>query len=123
MQDPGQCNLKNDSNCCKDGKFYMTYKCSPPMLSSTKAMLTLNNFEAGGDGSGLSKCNNQYHSNDDLAVALSTGWFNYEKRCLKYINIHNNGKSMRAKVVDECDLNYEYQFPCFNNIVDSSKAI
>ncbi|KAB1998884.1 hypothetical protein ES319_D12G121300v1, partial [Gossypium barbadense] len=120
---PGQCNLQNVSNCCKDGKFYMTYKCSPPMLSSTKAMLTLNNFEAGGDGSGPSECNNQYHSNDYLVVALLTGWFNYGKRGLKYINIHSNGKSVRVKVVDECDSNYEYRLPYFNNIVDSSKAV
>ncbi|MBA0862016.1 hypothetical protein Goshw_003501 [Gossypium schwendimanii] len=95
---PGQCNLENVSNCCEDGKFYMTYKCSPPMLSSTKAMLTLNNFEAGGDGSGPSECKNQYHSNDYLVVALLTGWFNYGKRCLKYVNIRSNGKSVRAVI-------------------------
>ena len=50
-------------------------------------------------------CDNQYHSNDTPTVALSTGWFkfNNNKRCLNYINIYGNGKSVQAKVVDECD--------------------
>ncbi|MBA0562871.1 hypothetical protein Golob_007892, partial [Gossypium lobatum] len=81
------------------------------------------------DGGRLSECGNHYHSDDDPIVALSTGWFNYKKRCLKYINIHGNGKSVKAKVVDECDSRmgcdsvYDYQPPCPNNIVDASKAV
>ncbi|KAK8321795.1 hypothetical protein V6Z12_A12G124000 [Gossypium hirsutum] len=100
---PGQC----DSNCCEDGKFYTTYKCSPP----------------------VSECDNRYHSDDEPVVALSTGWFNNKKRCLKYITIHGNGKSVKAKVVDECDSakgcdsEHGYQRPCPNNIVDASKAV
>ncbi|KAE8683707.1 putative ripening-related protein 1 [Hibiscus syriacus] len=100
---PGQCNTENDSDCCKDGKLYTTYKCSPPVLSHTNATLILNSFQAGGDGGSPSECDNQYHSDDDPVVALSTGWFNGKKRCLKYINIYGNGRSVRAKVVDECD--------------------
>ncbi|XVF16610.1 hypothetical protein REPUB_Repub10bG0046700 [Reevesia pubescens] len=52
-----------------------------------------------------------------------------KKMCLKYINVHGNGKSVRAKVVDEfdstmgCDSDHDYQPPCDNNIVDASKAI
>ncbi|GMI69635.1 hypothetical protein HRI_000632800 [Hibiscus trionum] len=126
---PGQCNTENDSDCCKDGKLYTTYKCSPSVSSHTKATLTLNSFQAGGDGGGPSECDNQYHSDDDPVVALSTGWFNDRKRCLKYINIYGNGRSVRAKVVDECDStmgcdsDHDYQPPCPNNIVDASKAV
>ncbi|TYH19200.1 hypothetical protein ES288_A05G334200v1 [Gossypium darwinii] len=99
----GQCNQENGSDYCKDGKWYMKYKCSPLVSSQTKATLTLNSFERDGDGGAPSECDNQYHSDDDPVVALSTGWYNNEKRCLNYINIHSNGKSVRAKVVDECD--------------------
>ncbi|XVE50104.1 hypothetical protein DITRI_Ditri01bG0134700 [Diplodiscus trichospermus] len=108
---------------------YTTYKCSPLVSTHTNATLTLNNFEAGGDGGGPSECDNQYHSDDELVVALSTGWFDNEKRCLKYINIHGNGRSVRAKVVDECDstmgcdADHDYQPPCANNIVDASKVV
>ncbi|OMO65776.1 hypothetical protein CCACVL1_21403 [Corchorus capsularis] len=111
------------------GKYYTTYTCSPPVSSQTKATLTLNSFEAGGDGGGPSECDNQYHSDDDPVVALSTGWFNHKKRCFQYINIYGNGKSVRAKVVDECDStmgcdsDHDYQPPCDNNIVDASKAV
>lgn len=64
-------------------------------------------------------------------VALSTGWFklNNNKRCLNYINIYGNGKSVQAKVVDECDstvgcdVEHDYQLPCPNNIVDASRAV
>ncbi|WRX07736.1 hypothetical protein QQP08_000223 [Theobroma cacao] len=104
---PGQCYQENDSDCCKVGKC----------------------FEAGGEGGGPSECDNQYHSDDDPVVALSTGWFNHKKRCLKYINIHGNGISVRARVVDECDStmgcdsDHDYQPPCPNNIVDASKAV
>nr|KJB60700.1 hypothetical protein B456_009G320400 [Gossypium raimondii] len=126
---PGQCNQENDSDCCKDGKWYTTYKCSPPVSSQTKATLTLNSFEPDGDGGAPSECDNQYHSDDDPVVALSTGWYNNGKRCLNYINIHGNGESVRAKVVDECDStmgcdsDHDYQPPCPNNIVDASKAV
>lgn len=126
---PGQCNQENDSDCCSDGEWYTTYICSPPVSSKTKATLTLNSFQKGGDGGGPSECDNQYHSDDDPVVALSTGWFSHKKRCLNYINVYGNGKSVRAKVVDECDStmgcdsDHDYQPPCPNNIVDASKAV
>jgi hypothetical protein len=62
-------------------------------------------------------------------VALSTGWYNHGNRCLNFINIHGNGKSVKAMVVDECDStmgcdsDHDYQPPCANNIVDASKAV
>ncbi|KAG4148730.1 hypothetical protein ERO13_D05G302251v2 [Gossypium hirsutum] len=114
---PGQCNQENDFDCCKNGKWYTTYKCSPPLSSQTKATLMLNSFEPDGDGGAPSECDNQYHSDDDPV------------RCLNYINIHGNGKSVRAKVVDECnstmecDSDHDYLPPCPNNIFDASKAV
>ncbi|KAJ4824895.1 hypothetical protein Tsubulata_007207, partial [Turnera subulata] len=84
----------------------------------TKATLTLNNFEKGGDGGAPSECDNQYHSDDTPVVALSTGWFNHSSRCLNFINIYGNGKSVKAM-----DSDHDYQAPCPNNIVDASKAV
>ncbi|KAF9589626.1 hypothetical protein IFM89_026575 [Coptis chinensis] len=70
---PGQCNTENDSDCCVQGELYTVYTCSPPVPSPTNALLTLNSFDEGGDGSGPSECDNEYRSNDNLVVALSTG--------------------------------------------------
>ncbi|KAH1235088.1 putative ripening-related protein 2 [Glycine max] len=126
---PGQCNQENDSDCCKEGKMYTTYECSPPMSSHTKAYLTLNSFEKGGDGGGPSECDNQYHSDDTPVVALSTGWFDHKRRCLHNITISGNGRSVVAMVVDQCDsrkgcdADHDYQPPCPNNIVDASRAV
>ncbi|KAH7577910.1 hypothetical protein ACOSQ2_001021 [Xanthoceras sorbifolium] len=125
----GQCNRQNHSECCKGGKSYTTFKCSPPVSGHTKAFLTLNSFEKNGDGGGPSECDNKFHSDDEPVVALSTGWFNKKSRCLKYINILGNGKSVKAKVVDECDStkgcdkDHDFQPPCDNDIVDGSKAV
>ncbi|KAI9110007.1 hypothetical protein K1719_019048 [Acacia pycnantha] len=126
---PGQCNKENDSDCCADGKMYPVYKCSPPVSDHTKAHLTLNSFEKGGDGGGPSECDNKYHSDEKPVVALSTGWFNHKSRCLHNITITANGRSVVAMVVDECDStkgcdeDHDYQPPCDNNIVDASKAV
>ncbi|PWA74653.1 rlpA-like double-psi beta-barrel domain-containing protein [Artemisia annua] len=123
----GQC--VNDPDCCKAGKLYTTYKCSPPISKQTKATLTINDFEEGGDGGGPAECDHKYHSNDTPVVALSTGWYNGGSRCHKFINVHYKGKSVKAKVVDECDSTlgcdeeHGYQPPCPNNIVDGSKAV
>ncbi|GMI98390.1 hypothetical protein HRI_003508300 [Hibiscus trionum] len=126
---PNKCNRAHDSDCCEQGKLYDVYKCSPQVSNRTKATLTLNGFGDGEDGGGPSECDDKYHSDDELVVALSTGWFDRKKRCLKFINIHGNGKSVRAKVVDECDSTmgcdgeHDYQPPCANNIVDASDAV
>ena len=95
---PGPCNTENDSDCCKQGKFYTTYECSPRVSGKTKAVLTINSFEKGGDGGGPSKCDGQYHSNNFLLVALSSQWYNHGQRCLKYINIYYKDTSVRATV-------------------------
>ncbi|KAF3682002.1 putative ripening-related protein 2 [Capsicum annuum] len=126
---PGQYNPKNDSDCCKKGKMYTTYKCSPPVTSNTKAVLTLNSFQKGGDGGGPSESDNQYHFDDTPVVTLSTGWYSGGDKCHNYIPISVNGRSMKAKVVDEfdstmgCDDEHDYQPPCPNNIIDTSKAV
>ncbi|KAH7515000.1 hypothetical protein FEM48_Zijuj11G0149900 [Ziziphus jujuba var. spinosa] len=126
---PNQCNQENYSDCCQDGKTYPTYKCSPKVIGHTKATLTLNSFEKGGDGGAPSECDKKYHSDNTPVVALSTGWFNNMKRCLQNITISGNGRSVNAMVVDECDstmgcdADHDYQPPCPNNIVDASKAV
>ncbi|KAE8723304.1 Ripening-related protein grip22 [Hibiscus syriacus] len=78
--------------------------CSPQVSGHTKATLSLNGFGLGEDGGGRCECDNQYHNDTELIVALSTGWFNKKERRMNYINIHGNGKTVKAKVVDECDL-------------------
>lgn len=109
---------------------YTTYSCSPQVTASTPAILTLNDFSEGGDGGAESSCDGKFHKNSELIVALSTGWFSQGSRCFKKININaSNGKSVIAKVVDECDSmhgcdqEHAYQRPCDNNIVDGSDAV
>ena len=124
------------SNCQASGTLtcggisYPTYRCSPRVTSSTPAKLTNNDFSEGGDGGGASECDEQYHSNSESIVALSTGWYNGGSRCGKMIRITaQNGRSVVAKVVDECDSmrgcdqEHAYQPPCKNNIVDGSDAV
>lgn len=124
-----ECNKQNDSECCVEGKFYPVFKCSPPVGGRTKATLTINSFQKGGDGGGPSECDGKFHSDKTPVVALSTGWYSNGKRCKHFITIHGNGKSVRAMVVDECDstmgcdADHDFQPPCPNNIVDASKAV
>jgi hypothetical protein len=121
----GNCERSNDPNCCEDGKRYPQYRCSPPVTSSTKAILTFNNFEKGKDSGGPSECDNAFHNDEEMVVALSTGWFKNMTRCGYCIKITANSNSVYAKVVDECDSVYgcddehNYEPPCQNNIVDA----
>ena len=65
---------------------------------------TLNDFSEGGDGGGPSMCDEKYHSISEQVVALLTGWYGHGSRCGEMIRITaSNGKSVTAKVVDECD--------------------
>ncbi|GMI73607.1 hypothetical protein HRI_001030000 [Hibiscus trionum] len=126
---PGKCNSADSSACCAEGQVYDIYDCSPPVLRHTKANLTLQSFDRGGDGPPPSECDGRYHNDDELIVALSTGWYDRGKRCLKFINIRGNGRRVRAKVVDECvssggcDGGHNYRPPCGNTIVRASKAV
>ncbi|TVU30264.1 hypothetical protein EJB05_21874, partial [Eragrostis curvula] len=87
----------------------------------TPAAMTVNEFEPGGEPGWPSECDGKYHSGHELLVALSTRWYANGKRCLKNIRITSvrNGRSVEAKVVDECDSRQG----CKNNIVDASKAV
>ncbi|KAE8709410.1 putative ripening-related protein 1 [Hibiscus syriacus] len=126
---PGTCNLEDSSACCVDGQVYDLYDCSPPVKRRTKANLTLQSFDYGGDKGRPAECDQKYYEDGDLVVALSTGWFDRERRCLKFINIRGNGRRVRAKVVDECvssggcDDAHDYEPPCGNTIVRASKAV
>ncbi|GLJ14322.1 hypothetical protein SUGI_0230800 [Cryptomeria japonica] len=125
------CNRDHGSDCCKSGERYPQYKCSPPVTGNTHAMLTLNGFEKGEDGGGPSECDGDYHDDNDLVVALSTGWYAGGSRCHDFILITNpdNGRTARARVVDECDSvsgcdeDHDFQPPCPNNIVDASPGV
>ncbi|GAB4844475.1 hypothetical protein Ancab_037851 [Ancistrocladus abbreviatus] len=126
---PGRCNAKDDSECCVQGHQYKTYTCSPPVTSQTPAILTLNSFEAGGDGGGHAECDTRYHDDRFSLVALSTGWYNRGSRCERHIIINGNGRSVRIEVVDECDskagcdAKHPYQPPCWYNNVDASRTV
>lgn len=124
----GMCQPSGTLTC--NGQDYPKYDCSPPVTSSTKAKLTLNDFSEGGDGGAPSECDEQYHPKTESVVALSTGWYAGGSRCGKMIKITaSNGKSVTAKVVDECDSQrgcdeeHAGQPPCKNNIVDGSDAV
>ena len=124
----GGCQSFGTLNC--KGKSYPQYRCSPPVSSSTQALLTLNDFSQGGDGGAPSECDEKFHANSERVVALSTGWYNHGSRCGKMIRITaRNGRSVTAKVVDECDSvngcdqEHAGQPPCRNNIVDVSQAV
>ncbi|KAM0949435.1 putative RlpA-like domain superfamily, kiwellin [Dioscorea sansibarensis] len=99
----GNCNTVHDSDCCKSGEEYPQSKRSPPVTNNTRATMTINIFSPGQDGGGPLECDNCYHSDSELVVALSTGWYDNGSRCHKNIRINANGKSVLAKVVDECD--------------------
>ncbi|KAE8818305.1 ripening-related protein 3-like [Hordeum vulgare] len=126
----GSCSTENDSECCEDGRRYRTFACSPRVTGRTRASLTLNSFADGGDGGGRSECDERFHPDSQLVVALSTGWFSGGGRCGKRVVIRAaNGRSATATVVDECDSKHgcdeEHNFepPCANNVVDGSPAV
>uniref|UniRef100_A0A8R7V9Z1 Ripening-related protein 4 n=1 Tax=Triticum urartu TaxID=4572 RepID=A0A8R7V9Z1_TRIUA len=117
-------------DCCVAGHRYRQFKCSPLMSAETPAILTLNSFTSGRDGGGKSFCDNRFHKDSELVVALSTGWLRLDgtRRCNKMIRINGNGQSL-AKVVDKydsvnnCDAEHNFEPPCPNNAVDGSPAV
>ncbi|CAL4917285.1 unnamed protein product [Urochloa decumbens] len=86
----------------------------------TPAVMTVNGFQRGEEG-GPSECDGHFHSDGDMIVALSTGWYAGGRRCRKAIRITSarTGRSVEARVVDECDS----RRGCRDNIVDSSAAV
>ncbi|KAJ0967354.1 hypothetical protein J5N97_024271 [Dioscorea zingiberensis] len=125
----GNCNKEFNAECCESGEKYAQFKCSPPVNDKTRATMTINSFAKGGDGGGESSCDGRFHSDKELVVALSSGWFDDGSRCNKNIKINAKGKTVLAKVVDECDSvngcdeEHDFQPPCPNNIVDASPAV
>ncbi|CAL2237527.1 unnamed protein product [Prunus armeniaca] len=124
----GGCNPSGTLHC--NNVSYPTYTCSPPVTSSTIAKLDIGEFNKGGDGGGAAECDEQYHENTERIVALSTGWYNGGKMCGRMIIITaGNGRSVTAKVVDECnsrvgcDAEHAGQPPCENNVVVASEAV
>ncbi|CAN6287890.1 unnamed protein product [Urochloa humidicola] len=86
----------------------------------TPAVMTVNGFQRGEEG-GPSECDGHFHSDGDMIVALSTGWYAGGRRCRRAIRITSarTGRSVEARVVDECDS----RRGCRDNIVDSSAAV
>ncbi|THG08070.1 kiwellin-like [Camellia sinensis] len=115
---PLPCKQTSTVKC--QGQSYPTYKCSPPISSSTPAKLTYKDFTKGRP----LKCDGKFCSNKDPIIALLTSWYNGGSRCTA-----KNGKRVVAKVVDECGLSRNcdkennYESPCKNNIVDGSDAV
>ncbi|KAF6983596.1 hypothetical protein CFC21_001756 [Triticum aestivum] len=107
LEKSGNCEKSSDTNCCEDSK----------------------SFEKGKDSGGSSECDNAYHSDKEMVVALSTGWFKNMAHCGHCIKITTNGNFVYAKVVDKCDSVYgcdedhNYEPPCANNIVGACPAV
>ncbi|TVT97907.1 hypothetical protein EJB05_56833, partial [Eragrostis curvula] len=118
-------------NCCVAGKRYPQFKCSPPVSAKTPAILAVNRFENGADGAGMTSCDMRFHRNKELVVTLSSGWLRLDgtNRCNKKIRISANGRSVLAKVVDECDSvngcddEHDFEPPCRNNVVNGSPGV
>ncbi|KAJ7947841.1 Kiwellin, partial [Quillaja saponaria] len=96
----GKCNDDPDVGttiCSKGGS-------TSPTPSTGSCQSSGNLICNGGDGGGPSACDEIFHENTERVVALSTGWYNRGSRCGKMIRITaKNGRSVTAKVVDECD--------------------
>ncbi|PUZ38506.1 hypothetical protein GQ55_9G202600 [Panicum hallii var. hallii] len=100
-----------------------SHRCPPARHGGggTPAVMTVNGFMRGESGGGPSACDGHFHSDGELIAALSTGWFAGGHRCHRAIRITSarTGRSVEARVVDECDS----RRGCRGNIVDSSPAV
>jgi hypothetical protein len=88
-------------------------------IEQMPATMTLNGF-APGEGT-PAECDGKFHNNQEMLAALSTRWYAGGIRCQKMITIRStqNGRSVQARVVDECDSRHG----CKDNIVDTSVAV
>lgn len=96
--------------------------CSPPVSAHTPAVMTVNGFQRGESGGGKAACDGQFHDDSERVVALSSGWLRLDgtRRCNRMIRVTSaGGRSVLAKVVDECDSSRG----CGDNVVDSSPAV
>ncbi|WVZ59419.1 hypothetical protein U9M48_009565 [Paspalum notatum var. saurae] len=87
----------------------------------TPAVMTVNGFKRGETGGGPAACDGNFHSDEELIVALSTHWFEHGQRCHRAIRIVSmrDGRAVEARVVDECNS----WRGCGDNIVDSSPTV
>jgi hypothetical protein len=88
-------------------------------IDQIPATMTLNGF---GPGEGEpAECDGQFHNDHEMLAALSTRLYAGGSRCQKMISITStqNGRTVRARVVDECDSRHG----CKDNIVDTSIAV
>ncbi|KAK1289219.1 putative ripening-related protein 1 [Acorus calamus] len=74
------------------------------------------------------KCDGIKHSESELVVSISTGWFSSGSLCGKKILIKSfSGMSVVAKVVSECNsqggCRPYFQPPCGNNMIEATKAV
>ncbi|KAK1692753.1 hypothetical protein QYE76_009450 [Lolium multiflorum] len=88
-------------------------------IEQMPATMTLNGFEPG-EGE-PAECDGKFHNNKEMLAALSTVWYEGGIRCQRMIRIRNDqtGRSVLARVVDECDSRHG----CKDNIVDTSVAV
>ncbi|KAL6883480.1 hypothetical protein ACP4OV_010894 [Aristida adscensionis] len=92
---------------------------SSSKIEGMPAVMTVNSFESGGGDP--AECDGQYHSDGDKLAALTTEWYENGVRCQRMIRIRSvrNGRSVLARVVDECDAGSG----CGNDIVGTSSAV
>ncbi|KAF8695910.1 hypothetical protein HU200_036786 [Digitaria exilis] len=107
---------------CTAARHHAAESVSSDSERGTPAVMTVNGFEEGEDGGGPAECDEQYHSDRDMLAALSTPWYAGGRRCNKLIRITSTrtGRSVEARVVDECDSRHG---GCKRNIVDTSAAV
>ncbi|KAJ4803392.1 Ripening-related protein 3 [Rhynchospora pubera] len=121
----GYCPVSNSADCCQAGQTYSQYHCSPPVTGSTAAIMYKTSFV-----NKTAKCDNRTYPDSDVVVALSTGWYDGGSRCMRNITIDaNNGNSVTAQVVGECDswngcdVANGNAPPCVENVVMASPAV
>lgn len=121
----GSCSVRNAASCCQAGQTYPQYNCSPPVTSATSAIMYKTSF-----ANTTAECQNKTYTDNDVVVTLSTGWYNGGSRCMRNITINgNNGNSVTAQVVGECDSVHGCDAdkgnspPCAENIVMASPAV
>ncbi|KAF5749359.1 hypothetical protein HS088_TW04G01327 [Tripterygium wilfordii] len=74
-------------------------------MTTTKALLTLNDFRKGGYKGVPAKCDGRWHEKSERVVALSTGWYNGGSRCGKMIRIKaSDGKVLWRRLLTSVTL-------------------
>ncbi|XVF46302.1 hypothetical protein PTKIN_Ptkin03bG0016900 [Pterospermum kingtungense] len=125
---PSTCSPSGSVTC--RGQTYPTYNCSPPVISSTPARLTYQDFD-NNNNNAPATCDRRYHRDAELVASLSTGWYNYGLLCGRLIRITTIDGRRRAivKVVSECNsrsgCNRENGFrpPCGNNVIGTTGLV